>query len=63
MANKICNALDRAEGKTARKCDSGCKNYRFDHRDNACVLSEVFSVNKDMPCYIYEVDKKVSNNE
>ena len=55
MAKPICEALDRAEGKQARKCDSGCKNYRFDHRDYACVLSEVFAVKKNKPCFIYEI--------
>lgn len=55
MAHRICTALDRAEGKKARKCDSGCENYRFDHLDNACVLSEVYSVNKGVDCYIYKV--------
>lgn len=55
MAKQICNILDRVEGKQARKCDSGCKNYMFDHLDTACVLSEVYSVRKNEPCYIYEV--------
>ncbi len=58
MAAEICNILDRAAGEIARKCDSGCKNYCFDHRDNACVLSEVFSVKKGKPCYIYEDNTK-----
>ena len=56
MAMEICNELDRAEGRQAKKCDSGCKNYRFDHLDTACVLSEVYSVPKGRDCYIYEID-------
>jgi len=55
MAKPICDLLDRLEGKVSRNCDSGCKNYMFDHLDNACVLSEVYSVKKNKPCYIYEV--------
>ena len=55
MANPICTALDKVEGKKARKCDSGCKYYRFDHLDTACVLSEVYSVRKNEPCYVYEL--------
>ena len=62
MAKAICDALDRAEGKQSRICDSGCKNYRFDHLDTACVLSEVYSVRKDQPCYIYEIKIKEANN-
>ncbi len=54
MAKEICNALDRAEGKTAKKCDKGCKHYKFDHLDRPCILSEVYSVLKNEPCYIYE---------
>lgn len=61
MAHPICDALDRAEGKTARKCDSGCKHYHFDHLDTACVLSEVYSVRKQQPCYIYEI--KLEDNK
>lgn len=54
MAHPICDALDRAEGNEKRICDSGCKHYRFDHLDVACVLSEVYSVKKGAGCYIYE---------
>lgn len=57
MAKEICNLLDRAEGKQAKKCDSGCKHYRFDHLDTPCGLSEVFSVKKNELCYIYEPNK------
>ena len=55
MAKEICNTLDRIEGKKTKKCDSGCKYYRFEHLDTACVLSEVYSVRKNEPCYVYEV--------
>lgn len=60
MAKEICNILDRAEGKKAKKCDKDCKNYKFDHLDRACVLSEVYSVKKNEPCYIYEI-KTIQN--
>jgi len=62
MANPICNALDRGEGKQSKICDSGCKYYRFDHLDTACVLSEVYSVKKSQPCYIYEFKKEANND-
>jgi hypothetical protein len=55
MAKEICNILDRLDGKTAKNCDLGCKNYKFDHLDNACILSDVYSVGKNQPCYIYEI--------
>ena len=54
MAHVINNKLDKAEGKKQRLCDAGCKYWRFPHLDTACVLSEVYSVRKNMPCYIYE---------
>jgi hypothetical protein len=63
MANKICDLLDIAEGKQSKICDDGCKNYRFDHLNRACVLSEVYSVDKGKPCYIYDpkADSTVNN--
>ena len=57
MANKICNKLDRLEGKKKTPCDAGCKYYKFSHLDTACVLSDVFSVKKGEDCYIYEDNK------
>ncbi len=57
MAHKINDLLNKAEGRTAEVCDSDCKNFRFPHLDNACVLSEVFSVRKGEMCYIKEFDK------
>jgi hypothetical protein len=62
MAKPICIALDRAGCKQSRICDAGCKHYRFDHLDTACVLSEVYSVRKNQPCYIYEMKIKEANN-
>ena len=61
MTKAICEVLDRLESKQARNCDSGCKNYMFDHRDYACVLSEVFAVKINHPCFIYEI--KLENNQ
>lgn len=57
MARPECDILDRLDGKTATPCDDGCKNYHFPHLDNACVLSEVYSVRKGEPCLIYEPRK------
>jgi len=44
----IAELLDRDEPK--KTCGSSCENYRFDHLDCACVLSDVFSVNKGELC-------------
>ena len=49
--HKINEVLDRNLPKKA--CDSGCPNYRFDHLDTACVLSDVYSVKKGQQCAIY----------
>ena len=49
--HKINQVLDMNEEKLP--CDSGCKHYRFDHLDCACVLSEVYSVKKGEMCAIY----------
>jgi len=54
MADFRCEIMDALEGKKPQVCDSGCKNFRFPHLDCACVLSEVFSVEKGKPCFIYE---------
>lgn len=54
MAHPICDALDRREGKKSTPCNSECENWRFPHLENACVLSEVYSVRKGEPCYIFE---------
>lgn len=47
----INRILDRNE--TKKNCDNTCKNYVFDHRDTACVLSDVYSVEKGRPCAIH----------
>ena len=56
MAHPICDKLDKLEGKTPKICDSGCKYYKFPYLEVACVLSEVYSVAKGKPCYIYETN-------
>ena len=54
MAHPICNELDKREGKKTTPCNSACKNWQFSHLEIACVLSEVYSVVKGEPCYIFE---------
>lgn len=46
--NKI---LDQNEKK--KKCDKSCNNYIFDHRNVACCLSDVYSVEKGALCAIH----------
>ena len=58
MAKPILDLLDRLERKDPKKCNSGCIHYRFDHLERACILSEVYSVKKGEPCYIYEAKKE-----
>jgi len=54
MAHKICEIIDRIEGKEPRICSDECKYFKFPHLTRACVLSEVFSVNKGDMCLIFE---------
>lgn len=49
--NTINKCFDK--GKKKKACDDGCPYYAFDHRDSACVLSDVYSVNKGEMCAIY----------
>ena len=58
MAKEICNLLDKLEGKRPKKCDAGCKYYKFAHLKTPCVLSGVYSVDKGEDCYIYEPKKE-----
>jgi len=62
MANPICDIFDRLEGKKTRVCDEGCKNWKFPHLENACVLSEVFSVQKGEGCFIYEAKESLGKD-
>jgi hypothetical protein len=41
-------------GEKPELCTEACKYYMFPHRDNACVLSDVFSTKKYRPCYQFE---------
>ena len=54
--HKINMVLDKYNPK--KDCDSKCKYYTFDHLTCACVLSDVYSVNKGEPCAIY-ADKNI----
>ncbi len=57
MAHLICNALDQRDGKKTTPCNSECEYWRVPHLDTACVLSEVYSVKKGEPCYIFKQKK------
>ena len=56
MDHKICEVLDKAAGKKSTPCNDQCKNWvkAFEHNRKACCLSEVLSVEKGKPCYIFE---------
>jgi hypothetical protein len=56
VAHKICEMLDRANGKKAIPCNHRCRHWMFPHLDRACVLSEVYSVCKGELCYTFEED-------
>lgn len=51
MMHPLAKELDKNEPKL--NCDNTCKNYMFDHRDVACVLSDVFSTSKGSPCALH----------
>ena len=59
MSHPKNDILNRLEGRKARKCDHGCKYWKFPHLETACVLSDVFSVKKGEQCFEY-VEKPVT---
>lgn len=56
--HKLNELLDRKAEK--RPCDKSCKNYTFEHRDVACVLSDVYSVAKGEMCAIHTEIKVIN---
>jgi hypothetical protein len=54
MAHPLNDLLDRVDGETTKICDKGCECWKFPHLETACVLSEVYSVKKGEPCFIYK---------
>jgi hypothetical protein len=58
MAHPINDLLNRLEKRIPIKCDESCKYWSFPHLERACVLSEVFSVNKGCLCYEYKLKDK-----
>jgi len=54
MAHKIHEQLSRLEGTSPKKCTDECEYFKFPHLPCACVLSEVFSVNKNELCYTFK---------
>jgi hypothetical protein len=57
MVHPIAEKLDKLEGKKSTPCNEDCRYWKFPHLDTACVLSDVFSVRKRQPCYIFEKRK------
>ena len=60
MAHPINDKLNRIEKRKAVVCNDTCVHWRFPHLDNACVLSDVFSVKKGQPCFEYKQLKYVT---
>lgn len=54
MAHKINDVLNKAEGKLPVPCNENCEFFAFPHLDRACILSEVYSVNKGELCYEFK---------
>lgn len=50
MSHPINDALNRLEKRKQIECSNKCKYYKFDHLPCACVLSDVYSVNKGESC-------------
>ena len=61
MAHPINDLLNRLEKRTAVNCSDKCEYFKFAHLPCACVLSDVFSVNKGEPCF--EFKEKVDGND
>jgi len=57
MVHPISIALDRIVGKKAVACNSECEYWKFPHLETACVLSDVFSVCKGQPCFVFKAKK------
>jgi hypothetical protein len=47
--------LDKASGIKPINCSNICKYYKFEHRDRACVLSDVYFTEKGKLCYNYKL--------
>ena len=62
MANPINDILNRREGRKSVQCNSDCEYFKFPHLPCACVLSEVFSVNKGEPCFEFK-DKNLNSTQ
>lgn len=54
MAHPLNDRINKLEKREKVKCNSTCKYWTFPHLKRACVLSEVFSVNKGEGCYEYK---------
>lgn len=54
MAHILNDFFGRLEGKKPIRCNDKCEYYKFPHLPCACVLSEVFSVNKNEFCYTFK---------
>jgi len=54
MAHPMNDLINRAEGREATPCNDQCKYWKFPHLERACVLSDVFSVKKNDPCFEFE---------
>jgi len=58
MAHLMNDVLNRIEGRKTTPCNDQCRYWQFPHLETACVLSDVFSVKKDEPCFEFEPKKE-----
>lgn len=54
MAHKINDMFNRLEKRETVLCNSSCEYWMFGHLRRPCVLSDVYSVNQNEPCYEYK---------
>lgn len=61
MTSKDINILfGKLEGKEPIDCSNICEYFKFPHLRVACVLSDVYSVEKGEKCYNYKLSKERS---
>lgn len=58
MAHPLNDVFNRLENRKPVPCNDGCEYWQFPHLPCACVLSEVFSVNKEELCFEFTPKKE-----
>jgi hypothetical protein len=58
MAHEAHEMLSKRWGIKPVKCSNACEYFKFPHLKNACVLSDVFSVEQGELCYSYKAKQQ-----